>query len=637
MHASMQAHACGLARIRTCACAWSLAVCIHVWLDACVCVGCQTFDFCIRSSWRCQFCSWRTTVPTSTASNQFLFPSLFYHNIRLKSDYAVVPRHVMCSHDEWLLQVAFSASRQAQIPPIYGMHFDTPDQLCIEELVVPVGATMYVRNSAEVNLLRDSAQRLCALPQLASRVELESPHRASQLSVIFFERAVDRLLLNAAELCRRLSSNGIPDSNGHKISVDAWQATEHLDACADLHELWPADVVVSVHGTHEVLMCFLQPGTAVVKIYPRKMCVFFPCLSPFRCPLNILLNNRYLPMYNPSLFYARIRTIEIFATGLQPPSDQCPSNCTELPGSVLANPTELCCTGCKEGQACAACNISCLSQCNAEWIPQRPGSGYGIEWWSLCRKCSWTVHHALIESSVQAAALLVGRTDEADFAPCEPPSKLGNEDLLGRERYPELNWHPCSPDALLKEDRMLKRRRQHLEAQSFTLAVPGPDGDPMNLDIPDIHNQASVSIHVTEFCNYFNEMLAYFTQTIATGTCFEEMIKEVEERREQHLELLPKPARLDIPDNQSALQYIDVCRPPPISEEGEPLLKGLYANSGIAYAKRGLTHEALEMWRRVLALAHGPGHPLVGRVRECVAEWNETTIELDLNCRFSED
>ena len=261
-------------------------MCIHVWLDACVCVGCQTFDFCIRSSWRCQFCSWRTTVPTSTASNQFLFPSLFYHNIRLKSDYAVVPRHVMCSHDEWLLQVAFSASRQAQIPPIYGMHFDTPDQLCIEELVVPVGATMYVRNSAEVNLLRDSAQRLCALPQLASRVELESPHRASQLSVIFFERAVDRLVLNAAELCRRLSSNGIPDSNGHKISVDAWQATEHLDACADLHELWPADVVVSVHGTHEVLMCFLQPGTAVVKIYPRKMCVFFPCLSPFRCPLK---------------------------------------------------------------------------------------------------------------------------------------------------------------------------------------------------------------------------------------------------------------------------------------------------------------------------------------------------------------
>ena len=167
------------------------------------------------------------------------------------------------------------------------MHFEAPDvQLCIEELVVPVSAAMYVRQSTEADLLRDSAQHLCSLPQLPSRVESRSLDRASQLSVVFFQRAVDRLVLNAAELCRSLALNGIPDpaGDGRRISIDAWQATEHLDPCADLHELWPADVIVSVHGTHEILLSFLRPGTVAVKIYPRKMCACWISFSFLRSP-----------------------------------------------------------------------------------------------------------------------------------------------------------------------------------------------------------------------------------------------------------------------------------------------------------------------------------------------------------------
>ena len=58
----------------------------------------------------------------------------------------------------------------------------------------------------------------------------------------------------------------------------------------------------------------------------------------------------------------------------------------------------------------------------------------------------------------------------------------------------------------------LKRRSWHLEAQPATLAAPGPDGDSAALNIPDMHNQALVSMQVTEFCNYFNGIPAHAKQ-----------------------------------------------------------------------------------------------------------------------------
>ena len=45
-------------------------------------------------------------------------------------------------------------------------------------------------------------------------------------------------------------------------------------------------------------------------------------------------------------------------------------------------------------------------------------------------------------------------------------------------------------------------------AQALNLTVAGPDG-PMSLDLPDIHDPASVSHQVTTFCEYFTAMLAY--------------------------------------------------------------------------------------------------------------------------------
>lgn len=94
--------------------------------------------------------------------------------------------------------------------------------------------------------------------------------------------------------------------------------------------------------------------------------------------------------------------------------------------------------------------------------------------------------------------------------------------------------------------------------EALTVMVPGPDGDFMSLDIPDIHNFASVSRHVTEFCERFTEMLAYFTHSLATkDACFVEMMKRVNEQTGKNYELLPESTCYD---KQGAVSTSKVLR-----------------------------------------------------------------------------
>ena len=73
--------------------------------------------------------------------------------------------------------------------------------------------------------------------------------------------------------------------------------------------------------------------------------------------------------------------------------------------------------------------------------------------------------------------------------------------------------------------------------KALSLAIPGMDGDPVNLDIPDIYDPASVSIHITRFCKPFTP----------SDACFGEMLKMVEERTGEDYGLLPESCRHNKP------------------------------------------------------------------------------------------
>ena len=199
-----------------------------------------------------------------------------------------------------------------------------------------------------------------------------------------------------------------------------------------------------------------------------------------------------------------LHTVEIFATGVEDPSDQCPeycvffnSACSEAPGAVLRNPTEGCCSESSDELDSRACNISCLSQCVSDWPHAPRGSQHGgfSNWWYTpgCRQCGYTVHSALFESSVQAAALLVGTTDAL---PCETPHELSLADLLSRERYPELNWAPCSPDLVTRIVLGKGDADQAAENARHEMCRPSPaTSDLYGFTMPDEVRQAIISDH----------------------------------------------------------------------------------------------------------------------------------------------
>ena len=66
-------------------------------------------------------------------------------------------------------------------------------------------------------------------------------------------------------------------------------------------------------------------------------------------------------------------------------------------------------------------------------------------WIGICRACSLTLHAALFDAAMLAAASLVGHADDGDFAPCEFPGVAKTDDCLAREPYPEFNWRVTKP------------------------------------------------------------------------------------------------------------------------------------------------------------------------------------------------
>ena len=124
--------------------------------------------------------------------------------------------------------------------------------------------------------------------------------------------------------------------------------------------------------------------------------------------------------------------------------------------------------------------------------------------------------------------------------------KLGQQEIIGCCETTSLDREEC-------------RGSWQLVARTFTLTVlMEPDGDPMNLDIPDIHDPASVSQAVAGFCEEYLEMLANFQGLLATrDACFSEMMKKVEEQTGKSYTLVSKS---DSHGNSGALSPVKVLQ-----------------------------------------------------------------------------
>ena len=86
----------------------------------------------------------------------------------------------------------------------------------------------------------------------------------------------------------------------------------------------------------------------------------------------------------------------------------------------------------------------------------------------------------------------------------------------------------------------------------------------MNLDIPDVHDLASVSLHVTRFCEYFTEMRANFTHALAPrDPCFGEMMRKVGEHAGQHYSTSVPPS-------------LEICVVTPTYSRGDAYKEYLY-------------------------------------------------------------
>ena len=161
-----------------------------------------------------------------------------------------------CSETVDMVRAAFGAE-DFSIPPIYdafsSVQHVSGTPICFDEVLVPQMTHAYARDAIEMDTLRSSTWRMCGLH--TARVE---PPRRQANRVTFYERYVNRQLVNAEEICVALNALGL----------EASLLVETFELCSELAALSLADVIVVVQGTHVTKLGLLRSGVVVVNIYP---------------------------------------------------------------------------------------------------------------------------------------------------------------------------------------------------------------------------------------------------------------------------------------------------------------------------------------------------------------------------------
>ena len=137
---------------------------------------------------------------------------------------------------------------------------------------------LYFRSPKEASLLRDRASSFCAIPPVGL------PSRSEVLRVLFHERAHERIVQNAEEICQQITTRG-----WHSKIADYG-----LPMCDRIALLRWADIIVVLMGGHVEMVYQACPGTVVIIAHP------YLSLNPYSKELLIPAGMLVLDLPAPS-------------------------------------------------------------------------------------------------------------------------------------------------------------------------------------------------------------------------------------------------------------------------------------------------------------------------------------------------
>jgi len=143
---------------------------------------------------------------------------------------------------------------------------------CFERILVPSNTKQHFTSRAAAERHRNQALKFCNIP-----------HRYPTLpkNIFFFQRGHDRQIYNGKELCESVNDTSLHSD----LETD-----DHPDFCTQVANMYAADVIVSVDGSHNQLLSYARPGSVLILVLPYN----------FRVPDWKLL-----------AYYVGLRTLEI--------------------------------------------------------------------------------------------------------------------------------------------------------------------------------------------------------------------------------------------------------------------------------------------------------------------------------------
>ena len=150
-------------------------------------------------------------------------------------------------------------SSRYNLPPIYAPRAQALP-VCFDELHVQRTVRKVFRSADEAELLKSLAHTMC---QLAPIVPLEpQPSLIVSLHVMFLERAWNRFVLNAPELCAAVDAQP-----GVSAVLVVESIVEQYGTCAAVELMARHEVFVTREGSHETVLAFARRGSVVITAY----------------------------------------------------------------------------------------------------------------------------------------------------------------------------------------------------------------------------------------------------------------------------------------------------------------------------------------------------------------------------------
>ena len=163
--------------------------------------------------------------------------------------------------------------------------------VCFEEARLPEWTNHHLtfRSETEADMVREAGWKYCGIKG-AETSHIAEPRPVRPLRVLFSERAMDRMVMNAEKLCQMVKTKG--------MHVTLHVESERMDICEDMPFYAATDVIVAQDGSQKTYQVFARPGTVAIFVFPY---------------------NSYYPHWLIPNSFARLRAVDIIGPpALQP-------------------------------------------------------------------------------------------------------------------------------------------------------------------------------------------------------------------------------------------------------------------------------------------------------------------------------